>query len=109
MVRMFIELDKEKIEREGIYSYEKMQQYIDEEVLLMGGYKDTDDWYTNGTWEGFMALATSLGKSDWFLDNAKNFLWNNKDYEKNPGDVCINDLLEEIRKESNKNFEKILF
>ena len=97
MIRMYIELDKEKIEREGVYNYEKMQQYIDDKIVKFGGYKDTDGWYTDGTWEAFMAVATSLGKADWFLNNAKKMLWNNKDYEEGPDDVCIEDMLEEFR------------
>lgn len=99
MIRMYIELDKEKIEREGIYNYEKMQQHIDERIIRFGGYKDTDGWYTNGTWEAFGAIAANLEESNWFMDNVKKWLWNNKDYETKPGDVCIEDLLEEIRNE----------
>lgn len=102
MIRMYIELDKEKIEREGIYNYEKMQQHIDDRIVKFGGYKDTDGWYTNGTWEAFMAIAQSFGKSDWFVNNVKKFLWNNKDYETNPDEVCINDLLEEIKNGKNR-------
>ena len=94
---MYIELDKEKIEREGIYNYEKMQQHIDERIIRFGGYKDNDGWYTNGTWEAFMAIALSLAEADWFMDNVKQMLWNNKDYEEGPYDVCIEDMLEGLK------------
>lgn len=81
MIRMYIELDKEKIE-------------------LLGGYKDTDGWYTNGTWEKFGTFAVNLENSDWFMNNVKIWLWNNKDYEEDTDGDCIEDLLEEIRNES---------
>ena len=99
MIRMYIELNKDKIEREGIYNYEKMQQHIDEKITRQGGYKDSDGWYTNGTWEGFGAIAAVLERSEWFMNNVKTWLWNNKDYEIELNDECIEDLLEEIENE----------
>ena len=100
MIRMYIELDKEKIEREGVYNFEKMQQYIDDSIIKLGGYKDKDGWYTNGSWEAFGAIAANLEESAWFMSNVKKWLWNNTDYEEEPGDECIEDLLEEIRNET---------
>lgn len=99
MIRMYIELDKTKIETEGIYSYEKMQQNIENRIESVGGYKDADSWYTNGTWEEFGAIASNLERSDWFMDNVKTWLWNNTDYEEENSDNCIEDLLEEIANE----------
>lgn len=102
MIRIYIELDKEKMEQEGVYSYEKMQKYIEDRIVAHGGYKDTDGWYTNGTWEGFGALAAVWERSNWFMDNVKKWLWNNKDYDDESGDACIEDLLEEIKKERSR-------
>ena len=102
MIRTLIELDKEKIERERIYDYEKMQQHIDDRIAKQGGYKDADGWYTNGTWEGFGAIASVLEEKEWFMNNVKTWLWNNTDYEDGPEDKCISDLLEEIETERKK-------
>lgn len=96
MIRMYIELDREKIKQEGIYSFEKMQKYIEDEINAVGGRLDDDGWYTDGTWEGFGAMACVWEKTDWFMRYVKTWLWKNADYENN-GRECIEDLLKEIR------------
>lgn len=107
MIKMFIELDKEKIEKEGILDYEKMLQQIDNEIESVGGYKGSDGWYTNGSWEGFGAIASVWEECDWFMNNVKKWLWRNTDYEDGPGDVCIDDLLEEIENEKKEKTSKV--
>ena len=89
---MLIELDKDKIKQEGIYSLKKMQKYIHDEIKAVGGRLDADGWYTDGTWEGFGAVASVLEKTEWFLRYAKTWLWRNTDYE----DDGIEDLLQEV-------------
>ncbi len=95
MIRMLIELNEEKINQEGIYSFKKMQQYIHDEIEAAGGRLDADGWYTDGSWEGFGAVASVLEKTEWFLRYVKTWLWRNTDYEES-GEECIEDLLEEI-------------
>lgn len=98
MIKMLIELNEEKIKQEGIYSFEKMQQYIRDEIEAVGGRLDTDGWYTDGTWEGFGAVASVLEQTEWFLRYVKTWLWRNTDYEYN-GNIHVEDLLQEVMAE----------
>ena len=96
MVKMFIELNENKIKEEKIYNLEKLWAHLDARFANFGGYRDETGWYTNGTFESFGAIMANLEEEEWFMDNVKTWLWRNTDYEEVPEDLYIEDILESM-------------
>lgn len=95
---MRITLDKEKIEREDEYYYDKIQEFLDEEFMRMGIYKDEDGLYTNGDFVTFGSMILFLSKTDWFMDNVTEWLWYDSEGQADPNVYGVEDLLEFYKK-----------
>lgn len=72
--KMLIEFDREKIEREQIYDIEALEACIAERFAASNIYKDEKGYY-GGSFEKLGAVTLDLMHLDWFLDNAKTWLW----------------------------------
>lgn len=72
--KMLIELDREKIEREQIYDIEELEACIVERFAAINIYEDEKGYYS-GSFVELGAIVLDLCDADWFLDNAKTWLW----------------------------------
>ncbi len=48
MMKMHIEMDENKILRDGKYDIGKINSYLDKAFAKRDMTKDSDDWYSNG-------------------------------------------------------------
>ena len=97
MQKMQIILDEEKIRREAIYSFEKMQDAVDSVAVDQYGLRKASDGFYVGEgnasdYTPFMCSIQKLKKLDWFVDNVKTWLWFNSDSSNNPDDFAIDDI-----------------
>lgn len=83
MLKMVIELDEEKIKKEGKYDLQKMYAHLDEnfvksglKVEELGVYTDNGNEYDLNE---FMALATVLSDVEWFKKYIKTWDWYEED------------------------------
>lgn len=72
--KMLIELDRQKIEREQIYDIREMEACIAERFAADNIYKDENGYY-GGDFAVLGAIVLDLSDAEWFLDNAKTWLW----------------------------------
>ncbi|MDE5910635.1 MAG: hypothetical protein K2H52_18215 [Lachnospiraceae bacterium] len=105
MMKMLIKLDKEKIEHEGQYDFDKMNRIIDEEFASMGITKDENGLYINGDFGSFGSMIFALQKLDWFMDNISEWLWYDSGFiiDPTPDEYLIEDLAMYYRKKRIKN------
>lgn len=75
MMKIYIELDNEKIAREKKYDVESLYQRIDSLFQQREMYKDESGWYTNGDFVKCGSFILSLKDSSWFTDNIKECFW----------------------------------
>lgn len=75
MMKMLIELDKNKILQDSKYSLSKINVYISNAFKERNMKQDSDGWYTNGTFASCGSLALILSSKDWFMDNVQKWLW----------------------------------
>lgn len=92
MIKMLIEMDQEKIEREQKYDIKKIESYLDDIFSQANAYKDTEGYYTNGTFESFGAIIWHLRELEWFLPNVKKWLWLNSDSTGDPKNFEVEDV-----------------
>lgn len=97
MFEMYIELDNEKIEREGIYEYQELKEQIDELVTRMDGYEKSTGLYSNGEFETFGAVLGILMYKEWFIQNVK--VWKLIDLDEPEGQQ-EDDILKTIKSNS---------
>lgn len=97
MLKMFLELDADKIEREGKYDLDKINAYLDKETKSRGIYKDKTGFYVGGSFAAFGGLILLLAEDAWFLDNVKEWKWYNSDGQKNPEDFGVEDIAQFFR------------
>lgn len=99
--KMLIELDREKIEREQIYDIEELEACIAERFATDNIYKDENGTFVGGDFATLGAITLDLYHTEWFLDNAKTWLWfeleNNTD---NPtdDDYSVEDFLIQFKR-----------
>lgn len=99
--KMLIELDREKIEQERIYDIEELEACIAERFAADNIYKDENGTFVGGDFATLGAIVLDLYHTEWFLDNAKTWLWfeleNNTD---NPtdDDYSVEDFLIQFRR-----------
>ena len=74
-MKMFIELDENKILKEEKYSLEKINSFISNAFDKRNMTQDSDGWYSNGTFASCGSLALILSSKDWFMDNVQKWLW----------------------------------
>lgn len=98
MMKMLIKLDEEKIEREGEYDLKKIKNFINGEISRMGIYKDEEGLYTNGNFVTFGSMVLVLSETDWFMDNATEWLWYDSEGQADPNAYGVEDLLEHYKK-----------
>lgn len=98
MMKMLIKFDEEKIEREGEYDLEKIEEFLNKEFSEMGIYKDEEGLYTNGNFVTFGSMIMALSKMDWFLDNATEWLWYDSAGQADPDTYGVEELLEHYRR-----------
>ena len=101
MIKMIIKMDKDKIESNGQYSIESINEKIDgiflrhglnrfesgEDVEYRGSGKSTD-------FGNFTIILNGLRKQSWFMDNATRWILCNSDDSDDPNDFSEEDLLE---------------
>lgn len=75
MMKMLIELDEDKIRKEGIYSLDKMNAYLESLFEKRNMYKDEENWYTGGNFVSCGSLVATLSRTDWFLECVGTWLW----------------------------------
>lgn len=79
LVRMYVELDWEAIENEGVYDVPKMKQYMDDLFRKQHGMLEKDGFYNNGTTESFGKILFELAEKEWFKRYLKKLLWQEHD------------------------------
>ena len=102
MMKMLIKFDEEKIEREGEYDLEKMEEFLNKDFSEMGIYKDEEGLYTNGDFVTFGSMVLVLSEADWFMDNATEWLWYDSAGQADPNVYGVEDLLEHYREKRQK-------
>ena len=103
--KMFIELDRDKIEREKKYDYIDMIRIIDNVFAERNIKKNGEGLYEGGSFVSLIPIVRFLSQNDWFLDNAKTWLWYELEKEiehPNDDDYSVEDLLLEYRESINK-------
>ena len=75
MMKMFVELDENKILKEGKYNLSKMNLFISSAFAKRNMMLDSDGWYSNGTFASCGSLALILSSKDWFMTNVQKWLW----------------------------------
>ena len=75
MMKMLVELDENKILREGKYNLAKMNAFISNAFEKRNMVKDAENWYVNGNFESCGSLALILSHKEWFMTNVKRWLW----------------------------------
>lgn len=79
LVRVYVELDWEAIEKEGVYDVPKMKQYMDDLFRKQHGMLEKDGFYNNGTTESFGKILFELAEKEWFKRYLKKLLWQEHD------------------------------
>ena len=92
-MKMLVELDAEKIRHEGRYDLAKMENHISRLFEKRGMKLDAEHWYANGNFSSCGALTIILSRTDWFMDNVKQWLWLDTE------DGSIEDVKAQYRKE----------
>ncbi len=103
MMKMFIELDENKILGEGKYDLNKINAYIDSAFVKRKMKKDNKNWYINGNFTTCGSLILTLSQKDWFIDNVKQWLWYDAD------DESLEDLKAHYSKEATCNNLSVVF
>ena len=98
MYKMKMELDYEKMEKEG-YDIENIDNFLTTELEKRNITKNEEGFYVGGTFEAFWGVILSLSKMDWFLDIVKEWVWYNSDYSPNHDDYSVEDLIEFYKSE----------
>lgn len=75
MMKMLVEMDEDKIYREGRYDMDKINSHLGKLFSKRGMTKDEDNWYVNGNFTTCGSLIIKLSSADWFMDNIKQWLW----------------------------------
>lgn len=75
MMKMYIELDENKILNEGRYDLNKIKAYLYKAFEKRGMYLDEEGWYVNGNFSTCGSLIVKLSRSAWFMDNVIQWLW----------------------------------
>ena len=92
MCKMKMELDYDKMEKEG-YDIENIDNFLTTEFEKRNITKNEEGFYVGGTFEAFWGVILSLSKMDWFLDIIKEWVWfNSHGYDVNSDNVEIDDL-----------------
>jgi len=92
MIKMLIEMDEEKIEREDKYDLNKINTYLKELFARIDSFKDEEGLYTNGTFESFGAIVWRLSEQDWFLNNVKRWIWYTNEGNGDPNTFKYEDI-----------------
>lgn len=92
MMKMLLELNVDKIEHEGKYDLDKINDYLDKETRNRGIYKDKTGFYVGGSFAAFGGLILSLADNTWFLDNVKEWKWYNSDGQNDPENFGVEDI-----------------
>ena len=75
MMKMLVELDENKILKEGKYNLNKMNSYISNAFEERNMVKDSENWYANGTFTSCGSIALILSSKEWFMANVQKWLW----------------------------------
>lgn len=76
LYKVYLKIDKDKVHKEGRYSFDEMMKTLDIMATKCELSKDSDGWYV-GTGESANAFVMALLNAKWFLDNCQEWLfWN---------------------------------
>lgn len=92
MLKMWIELDEEKILAEKKYDLASIHRVIKDSCASRGIYADKEGFYVGGTFGKFGGLILGLSKEEWFMDNVKQWLWYNSDESDDPNSFVVEDI-----------------
>lgn len=79
MMKMYIELDEDKILQAGKYDLEKINMYLSKLFSKRDMIQDEDGWYINGNFTSCGSLIATLASKEWFIENLKEWLWYDAD------------------------------
>lgn len=92
MIKCLIKLDEEKINSDGIYTFESIRRTVDRIFGKFNIFKDSDDFYIksdeDSDFTGFLQSTMSLKGQSWFTDYVEKWIW----YECFFGDEYFEDL-----------------
>lgn len=101
MIKMIIKMDKDKIESNGQYSIDSINEKSDGIFLRHGlnRFESGDDVEYRGSGKStdfgnFTIILNGLRKQSWFMDNATRWIQCNSDDSDDPNDFSEEDLLE---------------
>lgn len=92
LVRVYLELDWEAIEAEGVYDVLRMKQYIHDLFRKEHGIPDCDGFYGNGTTDSFGKILFELAEKEWLKRYLKKLLWQEHDGSMAPDEWRETDL-----------------
>lgn len=75
MMKLLIELDREKILRENKYDLETIDKFLESVYEDEKMYLDKDGECMVGNFTSIGALVMVLSKAEWFLENVKRWIW----------------------------------
>ena len=105
MVKMILELDKEKIVRDGIIPLQEVEDALQEDFSSRGIYKDEHGFYVGGSFFGFGGLMSSLWDSELFVSYVKEWKWYNSDRSDDDSEFIVEDILAYVK--NGKSWEGI--
>jgi hypothetical protein len=97
MIKMQIQMDKKKIEKDGRYSMSKISGTLDDYLVNQLHFAKGKNGFYMGTgspddFGNFGLAMVTLGKKGWFMDNVKTWLYFNSDDSDDPEDYVIEDF-----------------
>lgn len=93
MVKMRMELDREKIIQEGIISLENLETDIRADFEERGIYKDEHGFYVGGSFFGFGLWIGGMLEEDLFISYLTEWKWYNSDRSEREDEFVVEDLL----------------
>lgn len=101
MLKIEIEMNEEKVLKEGKYDLNKMYEIIDGAFVRYGIVKlDKGIYRDNGSnkdWANMWVVIFTLTEIDWFINNVSKLMWYNSDYSTDENDFAVEDVLQKLR------------
>lgn len=95
MMKMLIELDRDKILREQEYNLTEMEDCIERLFTDVGMHRDADGFFVDGDFISIGAIVWSLSDTQWFIENVKRWLWyeSENEHPTDDSEFSIEDLV----------------
>jgi hypothetical protein len=96
-MKMLVEYDVEKIEREEKYDLQEIDEIVNEVFSMNGLHKNEDGFYVGGDFVEFGAVILYLTEKKWFMDNIKVWKWYQSDEAETDDEYYEDDVLADFR------------